>query len=327
MSDRYYGRDSVLGLGVESTFGTAVTITNWLEPIEFTPTETVTNYQPQNLRRLGGFMITGPQVTKMEYTLSWSGEFCYDFQGMLLEAAMGNAVSTSGAGPYVHVYDPADAASEPAKFLTVEGGLGTSGNSVLYRGTCVNTFALNIAPNETVKYSVDCIVQQANDAASEGTATYGALTYVNDAVDFVSATWNGITLSDDELGSITVTLNNNLQPSFALGSLYTNIPFYSGDGRQVEVVMDIQYAATIGNALRDGNKAGTQSDLVIQYTSGANDVLITVRNAFVDSNSIPAVADADDMRYSATFRGVSDTTDPAITIQVTNASSSGIANA
>lgn len=325
---RYYGRDNVLGVGVESTYGTAVSRTNWLEYFSFSPTETVTNYQPQNLRRLGGFKVTAPVIVQEAVTFSIEAELTYDFQGILFEAAMGNAVSTSGSGPYVHVYDPADNASEPAKFLTVEGGLGTSGNSILYRGVVVDSLTINVAPNDVAKVTFDCIAQQANEDASVGSATYGTpLNYVNNAVDFVSATWNSITLSNDEIGSIAITLSNNLQTSFSVGSLYTNIPFYSGEGREVEVTIDIQYGSVIADAIRDGNKAGTQSDLVIQWTSGTDDITITIRNAFVDSSSIPPVTDADDMRYSATFRGVSDTTDPAITIQITNGSSSGIANA
>lgn len=324
---RYYGFNGIVGAGVESTFGTAVARSNWFQVMDFTPTETVTNYQPMTLRRKGGFRTTSPVGVKQEYTLSWNGEFTDDYLGLILEAAMGAAVATTGSGPYTHTYAPGDT-GQPAKFLTIEGGLGSSGDSVLYRGVCVNSLTLNITPNDVVKYSVDCIAQRADSANTAGSPTYAsAYTFVNGATDITSITWNSVTLSNDELGSVSVTLNNNLQTSFGVGDIYTNIPFYSGDGKDIEVSIDVQYGSVIANALRTANAAQTQSDLVITLTIGSNTVTITVRNAYVDSSCIPPLADADDMRYTAVFRGVSDSTDPAFEIVVVNGSSSGIANA
>lgn len=324
---RYYGYNGIVGAGAESTFGTAVSRTNWFQVMDFTPTETVTNYQPQTLIRKGGFRDTTPVGVKQEYSLSWNGELTDDFLGLVFEAAMGAAVSTTGSGPYTHTYAPADA-GQPAKFLTIEGGLGSVGDSILYRGVCVDSLTLNITPNDVIKYSVDCIAQRADAAASAGTPTYASsYSYVNAATDLTSITWNSVTLSNDELGSVTVTLNNNLQTSFGVGDLYTNIPFYSGDGKSIEVSIDVQYGSVIANALRTANASQTQSDLVIVLTVGSNTITITVRNAYVDSSCIPPLSDADDMRYTAVFRGVSDSTDPAFEIVVVNGSSSGIANA
>lgn len=324
---REYGFDGIVGAGVESTFGTAVARSNWFQVIDFTPTETVTNYQPQTLRRKGGFLTTSPIGVKQEYSLSWNGELTDDYLGLIFEAAMGAAVSTSGSGPYTHTYAPGDT-GQPAKFLTVEGGLGSTGDSILYRGVCIDTLTLNITPNDVIKYSVDCIAQRADAANTAGSPTYAsAYSFVNAATDVTSVTWNSVTLSNDELGSITVTLNNNLQTSFGVGDLYTNIPFYSGDGKSIEVSIDVQYGTVIANALRTANAAQTQSDLVILLTRGSNTITLTIRNAFVDSNCIPPLSDADDMRYTAVFRGVSDSTDPAFEIEVVNTSSSGIANA
>lgn len=324
---RYCAFDGAVGAGVESAYGTAVARSNWFQATSFTPTETVTSYQPRNLRRKGGMLITSPLNVKEEVTLSWDGEFSFDYLGVILEAALGAAVSTTGAGPYTHTYAMTDECS-PEKFLTVEGGLGDSGNSVLYRGTCVNTLTLTINPNDVTKYSVDCIAQQANAPASIGTPAYATTySYINNATDLGTVTWNSINLTDDEIGSITVTLNNNLQTSFGVNNQHTNIPYYSGDGRTVEVVMDVQYGSTIADALRTANRAGTQSDLVIPFTAGTDQVTLTIRNAYVDSSSIPPMADADDMRYSVTFRGVSDTSDAGFEIVVVNSSASGIANA
>lgn len=316
---RYEGANADIGAGVETTYGTPVSITNWVETNNYALTVNVQKRMFRTLRQNSRFGRTAPVTLLHEVGLTMDLDMSYDFQGWIWRAALGTS-SSAGGGPYNHTYD----AAYPLPSYTIAADLGGSGNSRTVNGCVVNTLTARWTPEDLAQLSVEWIGRQAAAPASEGSPTYGAVIPVK-GLSEVALVWNSLTFTT-ELKSVSLTINNNLQRSYNAGSVYTAIPFSQGE-RVTELQVEVEYGSVLANALATAAEGVTSSDAVLTVTNATQTIVVTLYNAQIHGNSVPAVSGPDQLVYTITLRGQGDDTDPAIDVVITNASASAVANA
>lgn len=316
---RYQGDNAAIGMGVETTFGTAVARANWLTLVgSYSLVETPIITRPRTLRRSSMFGLTAPVVHRTESEIKLNGELQYDFIGPLIRGALGTS-SSSGPGPFDHTYAPA----YPLPSYTFEVETGNGSDSRVVNGCVSNSLALTFKPGAIASYQSDWIARQVVAPTSKGSPTYATTTPVVLA-EHMGATWNSVTLTTELFGA-TLTIANNLSRSFPVGTQVTALPHTAE--RKVTCQLELEYGSVIASAFQTAALAGTQSDLVLTITSSPNVMVLTMRNAFVQGNAIPAVGGTGPLMYTVTLEGVADLSDPAIDVVITNASASAVANA
>lgn len=331
----YFGDNVAVGLGDESagSYSTAVARANWIQPATVRISDVWEKTSRRKLLTNAGGTRNVPQPVRNEVGVAMELDFCFDFMGPILQAITGVAVSTTGSGPYDHTYEPNPIGlSEPAKFYTMEVFAGDSGNMWLVRGAVVNQATFTISRNAFVGLSLDWIAARVNAPASKGSETYGAFNPVNVGAATTTLTWNSIDIHDSQFDSITFTVNNALERAYSVsGGFYTGLPYYGRNLRSVTMQINgLRYDDNVADAFNTAQRADptTQSDATLTITDGANIVELLLRNAYVtDENVVPPMDSPADIRFSPTLMGTGDATDPDYRIKVTNASSSGIANA
>lgn len=325
-----FGINGGIGIGAESTYGTAASRTNWIREASSSINPGLTKVFAQTFQRNAG-PPTPPRTSQAAPSFEAEFEGSFDFEGILFEALTGAAASTSAGPPYTHTFEPSGTAGQPAKFYTIEQLLGNSGNSRLIRGACLDTLSWNFQPGTLSRISTSWIAQRVDAAASAGSPTYEAVPLPRVYWDHIaSITWNSITLTSDEIMGVNLQFSNNLQRRFpANGTIYGGLPHYGDIMRSLSVTIDLHYGTTIANAFADGADGDTQNDLVITLSGPSNYAgTITARNAFIpdSSNAIVPMSAADVLPYSVDLMARADETDVPWELTITNESSSAIAN-
>lgn len=315
MAVPYSGRGTAIGLGAESTWGTAVSRTNWLKAESVTLNEKVVTGDVPHLVHGDEGDIRDSYCERTEVTGRIVVELRYDGCGMLLAAALGGS-STAGTGsPYTHTY----ALSATLGSLTIEVKRGTSGNSQVFEGCKVTSFEIAVSTGQVAKLTVDFIGQTSAARSSTGTPSFGTGEFIEHK-DAWSASWGGTVAG---VRSLTIRGNNNLARVDELGSAATQEPEI-GSFRRFTCDMersyrdDTQYAA---------HKAETQQDLTITCTgdTSPNAGTFLFRNAkATDVNS--DISDFGVLTESLTFTGYADASDPSFEIAIVNGTASAIAN-
>lgn len=315
MAVPYSGRGTAIGLGVESTWGTPVSRTNWLKAESVTLNEKIITADVPHLVHGDAADVRDNYCERTEVTGRIVVEMRYDGCGMLLAACLGSAASAGTGSPYTHTYS----LDATLGSLTIEVKRGTSGNSQVFEGCKVTSFELAVSTGQVAKLTVDFIGQTSAARGSTGTPSFGTGEFVEHK-DAWSASWGGTVAG---VRSLTIRGANNLGRVDELGSAATQEPEI-GSARRFTCDMvrsyrdDTQYAA---------HKAETQQDLTITSTgdTSPNALQILLRNAkATDVNS--DISDFGVLTESLTFTGYADASDPSFEIQITNGSSSATAN-
>lgn len=145
MAEIYHGRGAVIGLGEESTWGTAVSRTNWRPLISTDLTRTIEKVPRPSLRvGAAGAMRRAHYVQADNAGGSFEIEATYENVGLLIKHIMGT-VATTGSGPYTHTYTFAD---DVPTGLTIENVRGT-GTSEVFEGCRINTATLAVSAGES----------------------------------------------------------------------------------------------------------------------------------------------------------------------------------
>lgn len=312
----YSGYGSAWGVGVEGTWGTAVSRANWYrKTVGGGSLKRQRNITPRNLLwgsateppmpqsdYVESELVTGRMVTEMHYNQS----------GMLLEACMG-AKSTSGPSGsyYTHDFtlDPDNTTS-----LTIEEVRGNSGDSEVFEGVMVPSFSLSTAANGgPMLLSMDLIGQTSAARGSAGTVTYSS----NDRPCLFhqagTLTWNSVAYT---VRSYRCDVRNALAIRPALGSVEGLQPTRSG-------IMEVTTTVTLeaASALYAGQLAETQSDYTFNHTgSGSHACNITGHNCKVVSADDP-VDVAGVVLQTLVLRHYSDGTDFGLKVALVNLNS------
>lgn len=273
MANEVYGRGSAFGHGTESTYGTNVSRTNWLQLYSCTLQE-----RPE--RDVIDHLSNGEVDFADEYDVrvacngDLSMPFLFQGFGRVLQTAMGAA--PTGSGPFTYERGT----GFTSKALSVELIRGTSGQSEVFNGVVFPSWSLIFERNAVARFDAQILGQKANAArASAATASYGGTVQNRCAIGHhVGAlTFNGTAHTCQR---IEIAVNNNLSTLDELGSLYTSEP---GQERYGEVTINatiVQRAETLYTELR----SGASSNITFTITRGASAALaVTARNCVLQS--------------------------------------------
>ena len=314
----YLGRNSKISIGEESTWGTAVSLTNTRPLNNGSLARQVTIVPRPDLKSdSGSAMRRGHYQSEETMTGSFEIAATYENIGMFLKHAMGSLATTGGGDPYSHTYTLA--ASLPTG-LTMEFIRGTSGNSEKFEGCKLNSMSMSVSAGECMMLSFDVIGQTGAARASASSPSFGSnenLILHNHAGQF---TFNSVAY---DLRSLSITVSNALSRRQLLGSVLTSEPVRT-DFMNVEVSFELEAADTLYNAL----VANTQSDATITFTHPTvsnRDMVITLQNMYL-TTAEDSISDAGIVSVSCSGVCESDGTDEGFKIVTRNGDSTGIGN-
>ena len=314
-----FGRGAFIKLGEESTYGTiagAMGVDNRIISASFQKTQE--KERKTHLSQSGG---GGFQNGHFEAFLNCGGSIdlplLYEGTGMLIKAAVGNA-TTSGAGPYEHLYIPTADGTVPSLSIALQRGTGISNSKEIFLGGKVASMNISGSAGEEITASFEIIAQDSQTRAAALSSSFGSGKQMFH-FECGNLSYSG---NNFAMKSFEFTLDNKLERRNVLGDKKTLEPVVSD-------VKDVTLSVTLemeDNLLFDNFIAGTQSDAVFTLTNSDGDACeITIRNAYVVDYDDP-INTFGPIESSMTFVGESDAVDEAIQIKITNQQSSAIAN-
>lgn len=179
MSIAAYGNEEIVGFGVESTFGTPVTPTHWLRPIDNnlvhedkkTPLPHASGYP---VARVRGASAARPNTIQGLQMIAGGLTFAYEFdvQALLLKNAMTNASNagytfnaSGGTEPEEHVFDfPTSSGLEGAESLTIVRYNGQE--AYTYAGCMIDKFVVNAPDDGPLNLQIEAIGRIASSAGA-----------------------------------------------------------------------------------------------------------------------------------------------------------------
>ena len=314
----YLGRGAAIGIGEESTWGTAVSRTAWFRAISSTVRRKVSKAPRGVLAEATGsrnrrshFISNDDVEGTIEFLVGFEG------LGLILKHALHGTPSTSApsGGIYTHTYKLGTA--PPTGGLTIEIIRGT-GSAEVFEGCRISKLTLSIEAGGLMRVSCDIIGE-----TSGGPTTAGTPSYTSNELDVVhhqagSLTFNSVSYTPKKF---TVTLDNKLARRQLLGSKLTKDPAPS-DFTDVLFDVELEYDA---DTLLSALTADTESDLAISFAGVSSRTFsVTVHNAYVDDADVP-VNTVGVLPHSVKFRGQSDGTDEGFQIAIANTQSSATA--
>ena len=307
----YLGRGSYVGIGEETTWGTAVAASHFRPLISSSLTRTVSQLPRTDLHSASGSAMRRSHFQESEEV---SGSFSvlatYTGNiGLLLKHALGAAATTSTGGSPAYQHDYTLAAALPAG-LSIENIRGTSGNSEKFEGCKINTLSLDVSAGSEMTCNFDIIGETAAARASASTVSVASTESV---VLHHQAGQFSFNSANYDLSSLSLTVNNNLDRRMLLGSKLTAEPTRS-DFQEVTLSVELESTDALYVALT----ASTTSDASITFTdSSSRTFTITLHNAYL-SEFTDSIDGAGIVTASATFVGESDGTDEGLLIRVVN---------
>lgn len=310
----YQGRGLTIGIGIESTWGSPVSITNWLRAKSADIDRRVTKKVSENLGQVGETAnvarvqpvftesdnVDGPMVFEMAYD---------DSTVLLVEHALGANVTT-GAGPYVHTNT---LATPLPTGLTLEQVDGT-GTSETFEGCKIDTWTFTQAEQSVLEFECTVIGQTSATRGAAPTPTYSSGGNLMHYFQCGALSWNARTPT---MVSWKATGNNGLERRPLLGSTYTAEPSPTGMVK-VELEVVIEYTLAEGDDIKADYLAGTNADLTFTYTgTGNNAATFTLHNAIIVELSKP-VSSRGRIMQTVKYEGFSDGTDYGFKLAITN---------
>ena len=133
MASIYSGRGAALGIGEESTYGTAVSRVNWRPAINTNLLRTIERVPRPSLRTGAAGAMRRNHYTQADNAGGTASiELTYENCGMWVKHVLG-AAATTGSSPYTHTYTLGTLPTG----LTIENVRGT-GTSEIFEGCRVN---------------------------------------------------------------------------------------------------------------------------------------------------------------------------------------------
>jgi hypothetical protein len=322
---------TAIGIGVESTRGTAVSRTNWLEvqSAEFTETATYERFPvlqavwggSRQVSHISAKQVTGTIVVPLQYT----------GVGILLKGLLGAVATTGGSAPYTHTYT---LGTVPPEYLTIEKIIGTSGQRELLTGCAIAGGRIRFRRSAVAFLELDIIGYKSDGFGAAATPSFGAsvvtrAVYSRHLDNSASGipfefTWNSANYTAQE---VTVSFDNAVSDVGDMGSYYaTDVD--QGNERLVTVQVGLRHVGTATDALYTAHLSEISSDLTFSATgdSANQDYAFTCRNAKLTDMPAPPLSGSGRVIVRPTWTLHDDAVDAAITIAVQNASSSHDAN-
>ena len=292
------GIDAQFGWATESTAGTRVPPTNFIEILSEGISATYNRIERQGLgdsRRLNRGWVAGTTMVDGNTVFELSAETVGD----LFKLAIGD-VNTSGSGPYTHTFSVGDLES-----ATVQVGRPGTGGTVHpfdYTGMYVNSLELSASENEIVQCSIDWM-GMAEDAGGQTLATpsWGQVSWFTFQQGVLQ-----IAAAELCVDTFTISLNNNLENRFCMKSTNAGSPTI----REANIR---EYGGTIETDFIDLTAInrfinGTEAALSLVFTSSESDTLTISGNVRFDGDT-PNVTGPETLKQSLPFIFTSGTDD------------------
>lgn len=308
------GIDAQLGYAEESTYGTFETPTRFSEFVSEGIKFEIERIESQGIRagrriqsrwKPSVQRVTGP----IELELTPGGS------GLLLKHAWG-AVTTAGAGPYTHTYSQGALDGESLTIQIGRPSLDGTVRAFSYSGMKISSWTISCAVGEIPKFTLD---------------TYGSVEATGQPLATASYPANDDPFVFTE-GSLTVGGTNVCIKDFTLtgdNALATDRHFIcSGQGAAPKEPLENGFRDIGGSFTADFENltqyglytAGTESALVLNFTSGADSLVITENVRF--DGETPNVSGMEILELPVSFKTLSNTSDAAaFTAVLTNGDS------
>ena len=287
-----FGRSAFIKYEQETTYGTAVTttISNRVTSVSLSRSQererTTHLSQSDAAFAISTFDAFEQAGGSIEMPLFYKG------MGQLFKAAIGGSPATTGAGPYTHVFEPTTVLPS----LTLEFQRGT-GSVEKFEGVMVTSMTISCEAGAEATASFEVIAETASARTTAITPSFGdgAQVFHHQAgtMDF-----NG---SSYTVRSFEFTVDNKLERVNNLGSKLTGQP-------QISDVREVTITATLDledNDLYNAQLAGTQSDVTLTFTAGADSLSFLLRNAKITEYS-DDVTSFGRVERTVTFYGLAD---------------------
>ena len=306
------GLAAQIGIGVESTVGTAATPTRFYEFNDESIAQTIERIESEGLR-------TGNRVLRSDRFVSGQkaieGSFSMDMTAgntaILFKHALG-AVAT--AGSYVHTCTMSDPFGLG---LTLEVGRPGNDGTVrafTYAGCKINTLDLSVSVGELLSAEFGIIGTTAETIGSVTSASYGTgLELLHFAGAAITVGGTAYPCKD-----FSLSVNNGLTGDrYVLGSQIAQQPIASSlaevTGSLVAEFVDATAYNRVVNA--------TTAQIVATFTDSASkSITVTVPVARFDGDT-PTVGGPDILDQTLNFKGLFNGTDSPVTIAVANGDS------
>lgn len=313
------GRNTQVGIGAESTHGTAVPISNWFPHILSVEGSRNATFKPvPSLRTSSGGAGTARSFYQEREAPSGTLSILPTFEntGMWLKAFMGDSAST-GAGPYTHTYTKGILESYTMEIIRGTDLAGSLGTAETFEGVKFGKFRLRGRAGGLVEAMADWTAETAASRTTAGSPSYGSGATLIRGWKAGQFSWNSVsyTINDFEL-SVDHSLIDRLQ----LGSLFSAVPAEGQPVIKFRVTLDYDvdtpYTAHV---------AGTQADGSLVFTDGSQSLTVNVQNAWIDKVGEP-ISGHDVIKQTLDLVCIGDGTDHGASIVVVNGNSSATAN-
>ena len=267
-----FGRSAFIKYDEETTYGTAVTtsISNRVTSVSLSRSQERerTTHLSQSSAAFAGATFDGFEQAggTIEMPVFYKG------MGQLLKAAIGGTPATTGSGPYTHVFEPTTVLPS----LTIDFQRGT-GSVETFEGAMVTSMTISCEAGAEASASFEILAETAAARTTAITPTFGdgAQVFHHQAgtLDF-----NGVNYT---VRSFEFSIDNKLERVNNLGSKLTGQP-------QISDVREVTITATLDlsdNNLYNAQLAGTQSDVSLTFTAGADTMTFLLRNAKITEYS------------------------------------------
>lgn len=315
----YVGRGTAAGFGAESTWGTPVSRTIWMELVSESMAHKVEKAARGTLAESAGSLLRRSHI-KRAVTAGGTIEVVVTYEGFGLLMKHGTwadpTTGTISGGVYPHTYKLA--ASPPAAGLTVEIIRG-DGTAEVFAGCRIAKMTIKIEAGGLLRCSLDLIAKQSAGRTSAGTASYTGSRDL-DVMHYDAGTvgWNSGTTVPK---SLEFTIDHKMARRQLLGSLYTPDPKPSDYG-DVMLKMDHEWN---NDDIIAAYVADDTGDLTVTFTgTGSRDIVFTMHNAYIEDAADP-ISSVGIVGQTATFKAQSDGTDLGLAIVIHNTQSSAVA--
>lgn len=311
-----FGRTAYIALNEESTYGTAngspFGVNNRVFSVSMGRSqerERTTHLSQSSaafaVNTFDGFEIAGGTI---ETPLTYKG------LGMLFKAAIGSASSAASGALFLHTFTPS--ADLPSLTIAVQRGTGSSEQ---FEGCMVSNMTISCEAGGEGRASFEIIAETATARASSiGAPGFGDGTQIfhfqAGTLSFNSATY--------KMRSMELSLDNKLERVNHLGSKLTAQP-------QISDVREVTLTVTLD--LEDDNLYNAQltppsaQNVEVSFTNGTDIFGILIRNAEITDYS-DDITSFGRIERTVTFFGLSDASNEALRIEITNDASSAISN-
>ncbi|MDQ3107512.1 MAG: phage tail tube protein [Actinomycetota bacterium] len=287
------GISGQVGFAAESTYGTAVTVTKFVE-VDKWSIKKVPNWMRSNGIRSGQLMDRSEDSAIGTFDVSGSMEMDLTAKNvaLLFKHAVG-AVVTSGAGPFTHTITPA---TTTGLSLTMQGGIPDVGGTVrpfTASGVKVTGFEVSWARDKWLTAAWDLLAKDSVTATALATASYSS---ANPPYGWPHVV---VTIGGAEFKSLSgkVSFKQAAGPRFYAGATTTAEPLQNG-----KIMATLELTGHFESLTAyDRTLAGTEAAVSVAITNGVNSVTFSGNARFMDGAPELSGIDYIDQPYKAEF--------------------------